>query len=156
MMPSWVPFWPIMTLPYLGLLLVGWLLPVSLQSVVRFRDCLISAVVGYLLVAPWWLLSPTMLPRPAFAEGWWNATYSVMTAIDLPHNIRPCGHAVLPCVATWYVAQEYPRWRTWLWVMLALGLPTIAMTWQHRPVDIIMGLGAAGLGILVARMKRDE
>src|SRR5207247_2606869 len=63
-MPSWVPFWPAFTLPYLGMLLVTWLLPVSIGDAGRFRACLWALVCAYLLVMPWWILAPTTLPRP--------------------------------------------------------------------------------------------
>jgi hypothetical protein len=33
----------------------------------------------------------------------------------------------------------------------ALGIPTIACTWQHRPIDIVIGMLYAVLGIVAAR-----
>src|SRR5262245_6609106 len=57
-MPSWVPFWPAFALPYLGMLVAAWLLPVAISDAGRFRACLRALVYAYLLIVPWWLLMP--------------------------------------------------------------------------------------------------
>src|SRR5438046_4894065 len=63
-MPAWVPFWPGSLPFYWGMLLATWLLPVVIRDPGRFRGCLWAMLVGWSLVLPWWLLTPTPLPRP--------------------------------------------------------------------------------------------
>src|SRR5260221_4826476 len=81
MMPSWVPFWPGFALPYLGMLLVTWLLPVAIRDAGRFRACLRALICAFLLVMPLWILTPTTLPRPPLPEGWWAGSYRWLAAI---------------------------------------------------------------------------
>jgi hypothetical protein len=149
-MPAWVPFSPPFLLPYLGLLLVTWLLPVALRDPHRFRGCLRAYACGYLLVAPWWIFTPTMLQRPPLPDGLWAHVFAWLWKADQPFNITPCAHVVGPIIAAWFAAQEYPRWRWPLAIMLLLALPSIALVWQHRPTDILLGGIASIIGIVVA------
>jgi hypothetical protein len=155
-MPAWVPFRPGFILVYLGMLLVAWLLPVAILDAGRFRSCVRAAVCGYLLVAPWWILTPTTLPRPPLPMGWWVGLYQCLVAMDAPNNIVPCAHGVLPAVGAWFVGRDRPRWRWALAGLLVVGLPSIALVWQHRPVDILLGLVAAGVGIMVGEKWTGE
>jgi hypothetical protein len=148
-MPSWVPFWPAFTLPYLAMLFVTWLLPLTIRDGGRFRACLLAMVCAYLLVMPWWILAPTTLPRPPLPDGWWAGLYRSVAAIDAPNNVMPCAHGSGPVIAAWFVFRDRPTWRWPLIAMLVLGLPSIAFVWQHRPIDIVLGLVAAAVGIAV-------
>jgi len=148
-MPEAVPFVPALALPYLALLGVAWFLPLALRSDRLFAECVMAGVLAYLLVAPWWLLVPTILPRPPLTDHGWTTTYRWLIAIDAPSNIFPCAHVLGPSLAAWYAARDRPAWRWWLAASLALGIPTIALTWQHRPVDILIGLLCAALAALV-------
>jgi len=149
-MPSWVPFWPGFFPPYVGLMLLTWFLPVALQNPDRFRACLRAYVWAWLLVIPWWLFTPTMLLRPPLPGGFWAHAFTWLWNVDEPLNVTPCAHAVGPIVAAWFAAREYPAWRWPLIVTLLLTLPSIALVWQHRPVDILLGAVAAGIGIAIA------
>lgn len=151
-MPNWVPFVPVFILPYLGLLLMTWLLPVTITDDARFRACLRANVCAYLLVMPWWVLTPTMLPRPALPEGMWAEAIQRLWAVDRPYNIMPCAHGMGPMVVAWFVSAEYPKWRWPLIAVLIIGLPSIALTWQHRPIDILLGSLAAVVGIIIGGM----
>jgi hypothetical protein len=151
-MPGWVPFVPAFILPYLGLLLMTWLLPVAITDGARFRACLRANVCAYLLVMPWWVLTPTMLPRPPLPEGVWAEAIQRLWAVDRPYNIMPCAHGMGPMVVAWFVSREYPKWRWLLIAALVIGLPSIALTWQHRPIDILLGSLAAVVGIIVGEM----
>jgi hypothetical protein len=148
-MPSWVPFWPVFTLPYLGMLLVTWLLPVTIRDAGRFRACLQAFICAFLLVMPWWVLTPTTLPRPPLPEDWWAGPYRWITAIDPPNNVMPCAHGIGPVVGAWFAGRDRPTWRWLLVGMLVLGLPSIALVWQHRPFDIMLGTVAAAIGIAI-------
>ncbi|MDB6109489.1 MAG: hypothetical protein JWR69_1239 [Pedosphaera sp.] len=149
MMPSWVPFWPSFTLPYMGMLLMTWLLPVTIRDARRFRACLLAFICGFLLVMPWWMLTPTTLPRPPLPEDWWAAPYCWITAMDPPNNVMPCAHGIGPVVAAWFAIRDRPTWRWPLVAMLVVGLPSIALVWQHRPVDILLGTVASVIGIAI-------
>jgi len=149
-MPSCVPFWPALALPYLGLMFVTWLLPVAIRDDRLFRACLGALAIAYLLTIPWWILLPTTLPRPALQDGWSTACYRWLVMVDPPNNVMPCGHGIGPVVGAWFAGRDRPTWRWWLVGLLVLGLPSIAFTWQHRPVDILFGIGAAAIGIAFA------
>jgi hypothetical protein len=149
LMPSWVPFWPAFFPIYFAMMLVTWLLPVTIRDAGHFRAYLRANVCAFLLVVPWWILSPTMMPRPALPEGVWAYVFDWVWTVDLPYNVRPCAHGIGPVVAAWFVVRERPRWRWLLAGMLALGLSSIALVWQHRPIDILLGTVAAGIGIAV-------
>ena len=157
LMPSWVPFWPAFFPVYFAMMLVTWLLPVAIRHAGRFRACVRANVCAFLLVVPWWILSPTMMPRPALPDGVWAYVFDWVWTMDLPYNVRPCAHGIGPVVAAWFFVQERPQWRGVLAGMLGLGLPSIALVWQHRPIDILLGTVAAGMGIVVgATLSRRE
>jgi hypothetical protein len=149
-MPSWVPFWPVFAVPYVGMLLMTWLLPVAIRDAGRFRACLTALVCAFALTIPWWILTPTTLPRPVLPVDVWSGLYRLIVAKDPPNNVMPCGHGIGPLVAAWFVGRERPTWRWPLAAILALGLPSIALVWQHRPLDILLGTAAAVMGIVVA------
>lgn len=147
LMPSWVPFYPAFFPIYFGLMLMTWLLPVLLSDPLRFRACLRANLCAWLLVMPWWILTPTMMPRPPLPEGLWAETFQWLWAMDHPYNVMPCAHGVGPVVAAWFVGREYPKWRWPLAILLMATLPSIALVWQHRPIDILFGTIAAAIGI---------
>jgi hypothetical protein len=148
-MPSWVPFWPAFAGPYLAMLWVTWLLPVTIRDTRRFWACLLAMACAYLLCIPGWILVPTTLPRPPLPEGWWAGLYRGLAAIDPPNNVMPAAHGVGPMVAAWFAGRDRPTWRWPLAGMLALGVPSIALIWQHRPIDIALGTVAAVVGIAI-------
>jgi hypothetical protein len=156
-MPSWVPFWPAFTLPYLGMLLMTWLLPITIREPGEFRACVRAFVYAFLLVAPWWLLAPTTLQRPEGLDVWWSGPWRWLGTIDPPNNVMPCAHGIGPLVAAWYAGRDHPGWRWPLAGILMVGLPSIALVWQHRPLDIVLGLigAAAGIGIAEALKRRE-
>src|SRR6478609_839739 len=61
LMPAWVEFCPPFFAPYIGLLLITWLLPVAIRDHGLFRACVMANVCAWLLVMPWWILTPTTL-----------------------------------------------------------------------------------------------
>ena len=146
-MPHWVPFVPAFILPYAVMLLATWLLPLVIRDARLFRACILANLSAYLLVMPWWQLCPTMLTRPDMPSGFWQEIYRCLWAFDPPRNIMPCAHGVGPAVAAWFVGRDRPRWRWPLAFLLILSMPSIAFTWQHRPIDIFVGLLAAAAGI---------
>ena len=151
-MPSWVPFWPVFALPYFGMLLVAWVLPVAIRDATKFRACLRAMICAFFLVSPLWLLIPTRLHRPPTPEGWEAGLYRLLATIDPPHCVMPCAHGIGAMVGAWYVGLERPAWRWPLVVMLAVGVPSIALVGQHRPIDILLGTIAVAIGVAVGEM----
>jgi hypothetical protein len=152
LMPSWVSFCPEFFPIYVLMMFLTWLLPVAIRDAGKFRACVRANVCAWLLVMPWWILSPTVMPRPALPEGVWAYVFDCVWSVDLPYNVRPCAHGIGPVVAVWFLVQERPRWRWFLVGILGLGLASIALVWQHRPMDILLGTVAAGIGIAVGTM----
>src|SRR5213080_2818918 len=72
LMPAWVPFCPTSFIPYIGLLLMTWLLPTAIRDAGLFRACLRANVCAWLLVLPWWILTPTTMARPPLPEEPWT------------------------------------------------------------------------------------
>ena len=146
-MPEWVPFCPACLIPYFGLLAATCFLPAVIRDASHFRSCLKANLVAWLLVMPWWLILPGTLPRPAVPEGFWAGPFHALWAFDPPHNVMPCAHATGPVVAAWFAARDRPSWRWPLALTLGFSLPSIALVWQHRPMDILLGIAAAAAGI---------
>jgi len=148
-MPAWVPFYPAFFIPYVGLLLITWFLPSVIRSTGLFRACLRANVCAWLLVMPWWWLTPTMMARPSLPDEPWTQSFGLLWFCDQPYNVFPCAHGIGPVVAAWFAGRDHPTWRWPLAVIVTLGLPSIALVWQHRPIDILLGTVAAFIGIFV-------
>ena len=157
-MPAWVQFCPVFFIPYLGLLLITWLLPAAIRDAGLFRACLRANVCAWLLVMPWWILTPTAMARPLLPDGPWTESFGLLWACDQPYNVFPCAHGIGPVVAAWFAGRDHPTWRWPLAGILVLGLPSIALVWQHRPIDILLGTVAAVIGIAVgeALSRREQ
>jgi len=140
-MPEWVPFWPVMALPYLAMLLVPVPMQLAIRDQKRFHDSLLAVLLGFIMIASVWIFFPTELVRPAFERGWDTEIYRWMVGADKPVNILPAGHALWPVIGVYFLAQERRSWLWWMLPLLLFGMMTIATTWQHRPVDIVIGTG---------------
>ena len=149
-MPGWVPFWPAMAPLYIVMLLITWLLPVAIRTGRYFFGCALANLLAYAFVMPWWIIAPTTLARPTSGHGTWTRIYDLFVAFDPPNNIMPCAHGMGPIVAVWFLCRER-RELVWpLTTFLVLALPSVALVWQHRPIDILMGTGAAIVAIVIA------
>lgn len=93
-----------------------------------------------------------MLGRPPMPEGSWADTCQFLWTVDQPYNVMPCAHGIGPIVAAWFVSRDRSTWRWPLAAIIALALPSIALTWQHRPIDILLGTVAAAIGIAFGEM----
>ncbi|MCE9612145.1 MAG: hypothetical protein K8R23_18260 [Chthoniobacter sp.] len=157
LMPAWVPFSPSFIIAYIGLLLMTWLLPMAICDAGLFRACLRANVCAWLLVLPWWILIPTTMARPPLPEEPWTESFRLLWACDQPCNVFPCAHGIGPMVAAWFAGRDHPTWRWPLAGVLALAFPSIALIWQHRPIDILFGVAATVIGIVVGEaMSRRE
>jgi hypothetical protein len=156
-MPEWVVFSPVWLIPYFGLLGITCWLPAVIRDTGHFRACLRANLWAWLLVVPWWVLLPSTLPRPPLPSGLWAEPFLALWNFDPPHNISPCAHATGPVVAAWFAGRDHPAWRWPLAIIVGGSLPSIALVWQHRPWDIVLGVAAAAAGIAIAeRVERKK
>ena len=155
-MPAWVPFWPILGVPYLGLLIAPWFLSVQVRDRRRFRECLCTFTLGFFMLIALWAGFPTMMERPPLPDGWWNGMYRAIAEYDRPTNVMPCGHVMPPIVTSWFIVTERRSWLKWAVLMISLAAVSIVTTWQHRPVDIAIGVGISlvAIGIGDRRLRR--
>ncbi len=160
LMPEWAPFWPLLALPYLAMLIAPFPLILALKDQDRFYRSLGAVMIGFAMIAAIWILFPTVMHRPEFELGWQTQVYGFLVEQDNPVNIFPCGHVLWPTVAVYFFAQERSAWLWWLVPFLLFGMVTIVATWQHRPVDVAIGtgiaLGAIWLSERVGRKKKQR
>lgn len=138
-MPEWVPFWPLMTVPYLLMLIVPWLAAYSLKEQKDFFQYLLAVSLSFLAIAGIWYLFPTEMTRPPTPDGALYQIHRELVAIDNPVCIVPCGHVIGPLIIVCLLARENRGRLFWMLPLLALGMVSIATSWQHRPVDILVG-----------------
>lgn len=138
-MPEWVPFWPLMTIPYMLMLIVPWVGAISLKENGNFYQYLVSVSLTFLIISSIWYLHPTEMTRPLTPEGSIYQIHRILIAKDNPLCIVPCGHVMGPIAITCLHAFERPRWLLWILPLLGIGIVSIATTWQHRPLDILVG-----------------
>lgn len=138
-MPGWVPFLPWLAVPYLLQVAVSYFLVLAVRDRALRRACLSAYFAAFAVISLVWLLYPTVMYRPAVPDGWWNWPYLVMGSVDLPVNILPAGHILMPVIICWAFVLDRPRWLWWLVPCQALGTVAIVTTWQHRPVDVVIG-----------------
>jgi hypothetical protein len=150
-----IPFLPWTVWPYVILLALDVVLPMSLRTRVVFRDTLVGYGIAMALNFSIWIIFPTVYPRPAFSgePSVTTAAYNVLVAVDSPSCCFPSGHITIPVVAAWGVGREYPHLRGPLAIMLGLLATTVLTTKQHYLVDIPSGLATAAIGIAFARSR---
>lgn len=95
---------------------------------------------------------PTTLLRPIAPVGSWTGLYRWLVVIDPPNNAMPCGHIIGPVIVAWFLVRERPAWRWPLMGMVALSASSIAVTWQHRPIDIVVGMGIGAIAIATVEL----
>jgi hypothetical protein len=155
LMPAWVPFLPWLAVPYLLQVVVSYLLVLAVSERALRRACVSAYFASYAVTCGVWLLRPTVMHRPAAPGGWWNWPYHVMAGLDLPVNVLPAGHILMPVLICWAFALDRPRWLWWLVPCEIVGTLGIVGTWQHRPVDVAYGVVLAiGAGLLFGIGRR--
>ena len=138
-MPDWVPFWPLMTIPYLLMLFVPWLGAFLLKEDRHVYQYLVASALSFLIIGSLWYFFPTEMTRPATPEGSLYDIHRILIAHDRPVCIVPCGHVMGPIIIVYLYAKEKPQWLIWMLPALGLGIISIATSWQHRPIDIATG-----------------
>ncbi len=141
--PDWVPFLPILAIPYLLQVAGSYVLALAVGDAVRRRACFYAYFASYTVTCLIWALYPTIMYRPAVPPGWWNWPYSIMAGLDRPVSVLPAGHILMPVIIVWAFSIDRPRWLYWLVPAELLGAVAIVTTWQHRPVDLVIGIALA-------------
>ena len=158
-MPRWVPFMPILAIPYLLQVAGSYVLAMFVGDPARRRACFYAYFGSYSVTCLLWFFYPTIMHRPAVPPGWWNFPYSVMAGLDMPVNVLPAGHILMPVIIVWAFSIDRPRWLYWLVPAELLGALAIMTTWQHRPVDLVIGIVLSlGFGWVfgVGKKRADE
>lgn len=138
-MPGWVPFVPLLTVPYLLQVVVSYVLAMFIQAPALRHAVFKAYFLAMTVTMAIWVAFPTTMRRPPAPAGWWNWPYAVMARADLPVHVVPAGHILMPVLIVWAFAYERPRWLWWLVPAELVGAAGIATTWQHRPIDVLAG-----------------
>lgn len=158
-MPDWVPFVPSLALPYLLQVVVSYYLVLAVRDRALRRASVKAYFAAIAVTSVIWLAYPTVMFRPPVPDGWWNWPYRTMVSMDLPVNILPAGHVLMPVIICWAFALDRPRWLWWLVPCEIVGTVAIVTTWQHRPVDVVIGVAlavASGLLFGIGRRRGTE
>ncbi len=102
-MPDWVPFWPLMAIPYLLMLIGPWFLAYFIKDQRIFYQYLVSVLLSFLVIGSMWYFHPTEMPRPLITESWQSHVYGRLIAIDNPVCIVPCGHVMTPIAIIFFL-----------------------------------------------------
>ncbi|MFA6165679.1 MAG: hypothetical protein WC700_03625 [Gemmatimonadaceae bacterium] len=153
-MPGWVPFIPLLTVPYLLQVVVSYVLAMFIQAKALRHAVFKAYFLAMAAVFSIWITYPTTMRRPPAPDGWWNWPFAVMASADLPVHIVPAGHILMPVLIIWAFAYERPRWLWWLMPAELVGAAGIATTWQHRPIDVLYGVALAVTAGLVFGVHR--
>lgn len=156
-MPRWVPFVPALAAPYLLQVVGSYVLALAIADGPRRRAVFFAYFASFGVTCLVWYFHPTIMHRPDVPPGWYNWLYSVMAGMDAPVNVVPAGHILMPVLIIWAFWHDRPEWLYWLVPAEALGMIAIVTTWQHRPVDVLMGiLLALAWGFVFGVGKRAE
>ena len=154
-MPGWVPFLPILTVPYLLQVVVSYMLALFIQAPALRHAVFKAYFLAITATFAIWVTFPTTMLRPPVPAGWWNWPYAVVVRADLPVHILPAGHILMPVLIIWAFAYERPRWLWWLVPAELLGAAGIVTTWQHRPIHVLYRIAAAiGAGLVFGVHRR--
>lgn len=154
-MPGWVPFLPILAVPYLLQVVVSYGLAMCIRAPALKGAVFKAYVLAMTATFAIWVTVPTTMRRPPVPAGWWNWPHAVMARADLPVHILPAGHILMPVLIIWAFTYERPRWLWWLIPAELLGTAGIVTTWQHRPIDVLSGAALAiGAGLVFGVHRR--
>lgn len=138
-MPGWVPFVPLLTVPYLLQVVASYVLAMFIQAPALRHAVFKAYFLAIAVTVAIWITFPTTMRLPPAPAGWWNWPYAVMASADLPVHVVPAGHILMPVLIVWAFAYEQPSWLWWLVPAELIGAVGIATTWQHRPIDVLYG-----------------
>ena len=142
-MPTWVPFLPSLTVPYTLQVVASYVLAMFIGNRSLRHAVWKAYFLSMAAVFAVWREFPTIMQRPPAPSAWWDWPYAILLDVDVPVHVFPAGHILMPVLIIWAFAYDRPRWLLWLVPAQLLGAVAIAGTWQHRPVDILLGASFA-------------
>lgn len=156
-MPAWVPFLPILAIPYLLQVVGSYVLVIAVRDRTRRHASVKAYFTAFMLTCAVWYFHPTVMARPAVPPGWWNWPFGVMAGLDLPVNVVPAGHVLMPVIICWAFWHDRRDWLWWLVPAELVGTVAIVTTWQHRPIDVVSGVVLAiVMGLIFGVGKQRE
>jgi membrane-associated phospholipid phosphatase len=143
-----IPFLAWTIYPYFALIAMMYA-PIFYKDKSNFYKALTAITIGVLINYLIFLLYPTTFPRPPQPEGelLHDIWYRWLISIDQPTNCFPSGHITSPFIAMHGLAKEHKKFRILIYVIFSMASISILTTKQHYAVDLLGGLGTAGLGI---------
>lgn len=140
-----IPFVPVMIIPYMSIDLFFIAAPFACRSRAELRTLVQRIVFAILVAGAFFVLVPLQLaverPQPT---GWPGIIFSYLHGFDQPHNLFPSLHITLcTLLAELYLrrTQEVTRVLTQVWFSL-IGISTL-LTYQHHFADVVGGLALA-------------
>jgi membrane-associated phospholipid phosphatase len=143
----YIPFVPLMIMPYMSIDLFFIAAPFLCQSRVETRAFARRIAFAILVAGAFFLAMPLQmgapLPQP---EGWTGAVFKLLHGFDRPTNLFPSLHIVLCTILAVLCARHAKgvlRLAVIVWFSL-IGFSTL-LTCQHHFVDIVGGFVLAGI-----------
>jgi len=139
--------------PYWLLLALAPVLALQIREASLLHATLRAYALALLTNLAIWLAWPTKIVRHAIADTLDPATaaaWRLLYALDGTGNCFPSGHVTIPLVIATGFCAQYPQARRWVWIAIAILLPSVVTTGQHSSWDILGGAATAAFGIRVA------
>jgi membrane-associated phospholipid phosphatase len=143
----WIPFVPIMIVPYMSIDLFFFAAPFFARQHDERRLLAARCALAMFGAAIVWLAMPLKLAveRP-HVDGWLGTIYNNFVAVDQPHNLLPSLHIGLRTIlADFYAIRLSGLWliASHVWFSL-IGFSTL-LTYQHHVVDVVGGFVLAAV-----------
>ncbi|MGB7328969.1 MAG: phosphatase PAP2/dual specificity phosphatase family protein [Rubripirellula sp.] len=138
----WVPFVPIMIVPYMSIDLFFVAAPFLCRDRKELQVLALRLSAVVIGAAVCFLLFPLQLAveRP-IATGFFGGIYNWFTAMDRPYNLCPSMHIALRTVLAVHFAKHIPnrlaRFASHFWFFL-IGCSTLLL-YQHHVIDVVGG-----------------
>jgi membrane-associated phospholipid phosphatase len=152
---SFIPFVPLMIIPYMSIHLFFVCGPFLCRSRDELRVLAQRITFAILVAGACFLLIPLRLsavrPQP---DGWTGAIFRFLHTVDQPYNLFPSLHIAFRTILADHYAKHTKgvvRLASHLWFVL-IGFSTL-LTFQHHFVDIVGGFILAGICIYFFRCK---
>lgn len=139
--------------PYWLLLVLAPVLALQIRQARLLHATLRAYAVALLTNVAIWLAWPTKIVRHAIADTLDPATaaaWRLLYMLDGTGNCFPSGHVTIPLVIATGLCAQYPQARRWVWIAIAILLPSVVTTGQHSSWDVLGGAATAAFGIRVA------
>lgn len=153
---SFIPFVPLMIIPYMSIFFFFVCGPFLCQSRNELRVLAQRITFAILVAGACFLLIPLQFsaarPQP---NDWTGAIFRFLHIFDQPYNLFPSLHITFRTILAHLYAKHTKgvvRWASHMWFIL-IGFSTL-LTYQHHFVDIIGGFVLAAICFYLFREKK--